>query len=258
MSGAAAAWQALGEEILAGFCHEMNGRLTTLRGTLELACMDGQVEAGVGDELAAELERLERTVRLVRHLGAERDTEPEPIRPIELLPLAVTLLRHHRELGGIEVEVAEVGDTPAVLAPWSRLLRLLTLLLAGAAEAAQRDGRGGVRVEVRGDGDDVVVEAGRGARPTAGSGAETPAEARAGDAVAVGGAEAGRGAGLDGPVGDGAGHARTPPGDPARGPLVLADALRAGAAALGGTLVGASGAEDRLAVRLPAWRDAEP
>lgn len=149
-------WKWVSDQVVAGICHDLNDRLSTLSGLLELAELDGAVDPELGGPLRSELGRVEELVRLLRVLPGGRAEGAEPVRITELLGVASSLLRRHRGLEDVKVEVVTEVDV-VVRASWGSLNRVLLLLLAGAARCARRCRSTRVTVRVGGDGARALI-----------------------------------------------------------------------------------------------------
>jgi C4-dicarboxylate-specific signal transduction histidine kinase len=149
-------WKWVSDQVVAGICHDLNDRLSALSGLLELAELDGAVDPELGGPLRSELVRVEELVRLLRLLPGGRVEGVEPVRVVELLEVAAALLRRHRGLEDVTVEV-ETGVDAVVRASWGALNRVLLLLLAGAARCARQQGSDRVAVRVDGDADRAAI-----------------------------------------------------------------------------------------------------
>lgn len=145
------AWSETMDRVIAGICHDLNDRLSSLSGLLELAELDGAIAPDLGVPLRSELDRIEDLIRLLRLLPSETPSEPEPVRLAEVIPAAVALLRRHRGLEDCSV-VVDIAADPLVLGDWGELTRLTLLFLALIARSAHAAGsdRIGLRLESSG------------------------------------------------------------------------------------------------------------
>ncbi|MFO7260955.1 MAG: hypothetical protein DIU52_007350 [bacterium] len=136
---ATAAWQRVGEGVLAGVCHTLNSRVTALWGLAEL------LTEGADESLLAlfraELERLERLARLLHWLPRRPGRGAERVSLADLLPELVELHREHRGFEGTEVALEGDPLTPPVVVDPAALGRAVLLLLSAAARLAPRGAR---------------------------------------------------------------------------------------------------------------------
>ena len=148
-----AAWRHAAEAILAGIRHDLNGRIGTVSGLVQLARLDGALDDESGDMLESELARMEHLSGLIETAFLDRDRGPEPIVLSELLRSALELLRLHRGLESASIDL-DIDDDVAVTAPRTPFLRTLVVLLAGAARNRPR---ASISVHVRRDDDHAVL-----------------------------------------------------------------------------------------------------
>ena len=156
---AAAEWQRVAEDILAGICHSLNTRVTTLWGVAEVAAPHA-ASAGMPELLRDEIERLERSVRLLQWLCRRTGSGTEIASLGDLLPEFVELHREHRGLEGIPVTLEGDAGTPAVIVDPVALCRAVVLLLAAAARSVSGpDASVHVSYGPAGDGAGVTIRA---------------------------------------------------------------------------------------------------
>ena len=139
-----AGWPEALDRILAGFSHDLNGRVTALRGVLELASLGEELQP-LDDFLRGEVERLETLARTLWALP-EGGGEPETMAPGPFLSEVLLLHEKHRGLEGIGTTLQLDVEAPAFLAARRRVRRALLLALAEVARSASS--RGGRRVTV--------------------------------------------------------------------------------------------------------------
>jgi hypothetical protein len=154
---ASGAWSWVSDQVVAGLCHDLSDRLSSLMGLLQLAELDGAIEPSVGAPFRSELERVEELVRLFRLLPGGRTERAEPVRLVEALPVVSALLRRHRGLESMRL-VVETGADPVIRARWGTLVRLLLLLAATAARGARAAGSTEVLVRIGSTESSAVVE----------------------------------------------------------------------------------------------------
>jgi len=167
------AWREVCDAVVAGICHDLNDRLSALSGIVQLARLDGLVDETVGDTLQSELEKVEDLVRLLRTLPAGRVEEPEPVRLADVVATVAALLRRHRGLEDVRVDLVAEAD-PIVRTEWSSLARGVLLVVAAAARdaRARSTDRVVVRLTVESATAVLAVEAAEDADPPGGCGAE--------------------------------------------------------------------------------------
>lgn len=140
------AWQWVSDQVVAGICHDLSDRLSSLLGLLQLAELEGTVDSALSDPLRAELRRVEELVHLLRLLPEGRAEVAEPVRLVEVVPTVGALLRRHRGLEDLRVLVEHDAD-PLIRMRWGTLVRLLLLAVAATGRAVR--GAGGSEVVVR-------------------------------------------------------------------------------------------------------------
>jgi hypothetical protein len=141
------------------------------------------VDPSVCGPLRSELGRVEELVRHLRLLPGGQPELPEPVRVAEVLPAVIELLRRHRGLEDLRVEVEAVAD-PLIRVRWSTLIRILLLLLAAQGRAALAAGSDEVMVRI-GNGEGVaVIELGVLAAVAAGAGGDDGEGGEPGDGEA--------------------------------------------------------------------------
>lgn len=147
-------WHRVSDCMIAGLCHELNDRIASLRGILQIARLDEAVDGGIADQLDAELERLARASRLLRLLPADRTGPPVATSPADVLADVLELQQHCGGLEDVPVDADIAPDTPPVFVDPASLRRVLALVLASAARAAG----GRVRLRTAADDDDVLFD----------------------------------------------------------------------------------------------------
>ena len=76
---AAAGWLRVEDDLLGGIGHDLNGRVSSLDGLLQILALDGPEETPVSEYLREEVVRLAEVVRVLRSLGGELDGDPQPL-----------------------------------------------------------------------------------------------------------------------------------------------------------------------------------
>lgn len=143
---ARAGWPFVADRLLAGIVHDLNGRVTSLGGMIQLLAL-GDEAGGVVPFLEEEVARLEASVKLVSLLAGEPDPEPEPLDVAELLPPLLELHRRHRGMEAVDLRL-ELAASPQVVAAWSLFGRVLLMALAAAGSQALTRGH---RLAIRAD-----------------------------------------------------------------------------------------------------------
>ncbi|MEP6691895.1 MAG: hypothetical protein ABJD07_12125 [Gemmatimonadaceae bacterium] len=141
--------EAVEDGLFAGLAHALSNRISTISvigQTLELGETNPRL---MSDTIAQEVGKLEEILRLMRLVPAEGRADPVHIP--ELKRDLLGLVRHHRELRGVEVEVAGAPDVFPVVADRPVLLRAI---LAGIVAAARAGAR---QLLVRYEGDEKTV-----------------------------------------------------------------------------------------------------
>jgi len=144
---ASAGWTAVCDQLLSALAADLEGRVASLGGLLQLVEMDPR-RSSVGDFVTAEIDRLREAVSLLGLLGHARPrSEPVAIEPGLHMPRLLDLLALVKELDGVRY-LLDVDTGAAALAPAGLHARLqLCALSAAGWEARARDRR--VEVEVR-------------------------------------------------------------------------------------------------------------
>ena len=155
--GAAEAWLAAADGLVAGVHHALNNRLGTVSALVQLASMDGGPGPEAVGALREELERMVGTLRLLGMIPRRRE-EPIPLQLSELLPDVLALVAQHRDARDVHFAVQTAADLLPVLCPESALVHALLALLAGAAVAATEAGTSRVDVRCTGDQRRVTLE----------------------------------------------------------------------------------------------------
>lgn len=156
---AAAGWSDVCDRIVAGLCHDLNGRVTSLAGMVQLLRLE-EDSGSLIPFLEEEVGRLERTVALLRSTAGEPLESPEPLHLPEFVPELVQLFDRHRHL-----EVLETGTTFGdgllpVRARFTYLGRAILILLSIAGrEAMIRERRLALEVDLDGETGRVRVTA---------------------------------------------------------------------------------------------------
>lgn len=126
---AQAGWSDVSDRILAGLCHDLNGRVTSLAGMVQLLQLD-EDSASMSPFLDQEVSRLEGSVRMVRRLAGEQDEDPEPLHLPEIVPDLVGLFGKHRHLEGLETTLEMDPGLLPVVSRWTLLARSILILLS--------------------------------------------------------------------------------------------------------------------------------
>ena len=128
---ARAGWEALQERLIAGFCHDVNGRLAALHGLVFLVETGEPIPPGFDKEV----ERLEGVVHRMVELTGNIEAAPAPMGLVALLDRALHLHGGVKDLDGGSIEPRVEGDLPAVLVNERFSVRLLLLFVDAAWRA---------------------------------------------------------------------------------------------------------------------------
>jgi hypothetical protein len=150
------AWLEVSDDLLQGVGHALNNRVAALAAVGQV--LAATTEGPLTRALSAESSRLQRAVQLLRLLVRRWDAEAEPLTVQEVLDDVAELVSHHPRVRDVGLRVeAEAGLLP-VRAERSSLTHAFCLLLAPAAEAAERGGEESVPVRCTGTEREVLVE----------------------------------------------------------------------------------------------------
>jgi hypothetical protein len=160
---ALAGWLEVLDDLHGGFCHDLNGRVGSLDGLLQIMQLDGPDDTPVMSYLESEAARLGDSVRILRTLSGKMDAPAEPLLARDLAERALTLHRRHRGLEIQEVTLTAEEEIPPFRASLPRVLRVLLIVLSRAGRDAREAGvrklevhaaaRGGASITVRWSGD---------------------------------------------------------------------------------------------------------
>lgn len=119
------------EEVLAGFCHDLNGQLASALGFAYLIA-PGPGAIGPLEHLRSSLDEIEVLVRRLRGIVRDADRSPDPTSLAELLQALADLIRQHPRFHAATVEVDGPDDLPAVRIDFASGLRVLLLAVDAA------------------------------------------------------------------------------------------------------------------------------
>jgi signal transduction histidine kinase len=159
---AAAGWLRVSDDLLGGIGHDLNGRVSSLGGLLQILEMDGPEQTPVMSYLGDEARRLGDVVDVLRSLGGDVDGPLEPVMPADVVARAARLQQRHRGLETVQTETAVAAGVPPVRANPARLLRVLLVLLSRAGRAALDAGVRRLSLGARGDDGRVLFDVGWG------------------------------------------------------------------------------------------------
>ena len=137
------------EQVLAGFCHDLNGQLASALGFAYLLAPAGGSVGPLG-HLRSSLDQIEELVRQLRGMVRESGRSADPASLAELLEAAGTLLRQHPRFPEARIDVDGPEDLPAVRIDFASGVRVL-LLAIDAAVAGEPIARVEVGIELRTD-----------------------------------------------------------------------------------------------------------
>ncbi|NNF26383.1 MAG: hypothetical protein HKO53_03045 [Gemmatimonadetes bacterium] len=159
----AAGWPCLADRILAGGCHDLNGRASALYGLAELA-RAGEEENFLNEALSTEAKRIQTLAASLRTLSDRAPDDPRPISIREELGPAAALFSLQPGGERFRLDIQADPATPAAFAPSRSLTRAILLALNVVAAnvlrthssgtlrltAAPAEGRPGLMIEGRG------------------------------------------------------------------------------------------------------------
>ena len=160
---AAAGWPTLADRILAGGCHDLNGRASALYGLAELV-RAGEDEEFLREALSTEAKRIQILAASLRTLSDRAPDEPRALSMREELEPVTALFSLQPGGERFRVDLQVDPATPAAFAPSRALTRAILLALNVVAAnvlrthpsgtlrlaAAPADGRPGLTIEGRG------------------------------------------------------------------------------------------------------------
>ncbi len=124
------------EEVLAGFCHDLNGQLASALG---FAYLIAPTPGAIGplEHLRSSLDEIEALVRQLRGIVRDRDRSADPTSLDELLRALAELIRQHPRFHTATIGVDGPADLPAVRVDFASGLRLLLLGIDAAVGGAE-------------------------------------------------------------------------------------------------------------------------
>ena len=128
----AAGWTSLANRILAGGCHDLNGRASALYGLAELARV-GEDEAFLTEALSTEAKRIQTLAASLRTLSDRAPDDPRPLSIREELGPAADLFSLQPGGERFRLDIHTDPSTPAAFAPSRALTRALLLALSVVA-----------------------------------------------------------------------------------------------------------------------------
>lgn len=142
------AWRRVSDGLIAGICHEVNDRISSLGGAMHIVRLDGRLNQQLDQLMKSELSALEELSRLLRMLADDDNRGEEAIQLEEHLPLVARLHALHSHLGDVPLRLAATEEAPPVLVRWPCLCRALLVLVALAAGEVAHRPEGGVVLEL--------------------------------------------------------------------------------------------------------------
>lgn len=127
-----AGWSDLQDRLILGFCHDLNGRVTSLYAVSQLVDLGEPLP----DSFDTEVVRLEEVARRVAFLHGDLESAPGPFSLPDLLDRAVGLHGGLKDLTASEVRLNVADGGPALLVNEGRCLRLLLLFFEAAVRYA--------------------------------------------------------------------------------------------------------------------------
>lgn len=147
---ARAGWLDVLDEIHGGICHDLNSRVASLDGLIQIVELDPDRAGESLAYLAPEAERLAATARLLGLLGGRPDAPPETFLPGDLAADALALVGRARGLEDMDSTARASDGTPPVRACRPRVLRVLLCVLHAAGRAAREAGAPGLAIHASG------------------------------------------------------------------------------------------------------------
>jgi len=152
-----AGWGLISDRIIHGLCHDLSGRAGSISGlTFLLESQDGGASS-VLPFLNEELAQLEVAVRLLRLLPDDAG-EPELLAPGEIMEDLILLVRTQRGLENVAVSMEGFSQAPALRVNRTLFIRVMTVLLTGAAERVALEKLDGVNIRASGDGAELRLD----------------------------------------------------------------------------------------------------
>ncbi|RMG44871.1 MAG: response regulator [Acidobacteria bacterium] len=151
---------ALGK-LISGVVHEINNPLATVVGYAEMVAQEPDAPERMRwlGMLRDEAERCQRIVRNMLSLAGSRSGGRELVAPAAVAERALSLVSYPFRVAGVQAHLEAAPETPAVEADPDALLQMLINLLTNALHALEEhDGPREVRVRVRPDGEEVLME----------------------------------------------------------------------------------------------------
>lgn len=144
---ARAGWLDVLDDIHGGLCHDLNSRVASVDGLIQLLGMDRSDVTETLGYLGPESAKLGSTAERFGLLSGRVDAPPEAFEPGDLVGRAAALLGRHRVLGDVDVRVQLPGGLAPVRGSRPRLLRVLLLLFWRAGAQVHEAGAGELVVD---------------------------------------------------------------------------------------------------------------
>ena len=152
-----AGWLPLADRLVAGICHDLNGRASALSGLVHLLDLDTELDRG--GLLSDEVEKLETVSGQLSLLVGDPDGPAEPLVAGDLVTSLIALQGRERGTDGVQVSLSLDADAPPILVNWTTFSRVFLLLLSTASQgpvagdrrvdvALATDDHGGLRLTV--------------------------------------------------------------------------------------------------------------
>jgi signal transduction histidine kinase len=119
------------EQVLSGFCHDLNGHLASALGFAYLLAPAGG-SVGPLEHLRSSLDQIEELVRQLRGMVRDEGRSAAPASLAELLEAVGTLLRQHPRFPQATIDVDGPDDLPAVRIDFASGVRVLLLAIDSA------------------------------------------------------------------------------------------------------------------------------
>lgn len=134
---AEAGWFEVLDDLHGGLCHDLNGRVSSLDGLLQILQLDGPDDTNVISYIESEAGRLAETVQVLRTLSGRLDVPPQALAAQDLVTRALALHRRHRGLEIHQHRYEMTQDLPPFRASLPRVLRVLLVVLSRAGRDAR-------------------------------------------------------------------------------------------------------------------------
>ena len=151
------AWVRVSDRLLRGLVHDLSGHVAVLSSLAGILGLEDEPRDTPGGLLAGEIERLEGMLTELRTYPADRGEAAEAVSMAETIPALLRLHARGDAGEGAAITLRLEPGLPAARLALTPFARALLLLLRRAGDAALVLGRVEVQLEVRAEGDDILV-----------------------------------------------------------------------------------------------------